>query len=239
MTPERVEKTMRWVMILIAQFLVLTFLAMPLYSGGNDLDPTAPGYSFSRNFFSTLGLTVAYGRPNTASAVLFFIAMAGGGLGLALFTLAFPSFFQDSFIARWASRIGSLFGIVSGLFFIGVAFTPANLATNLHIFFVMWAFQLFPIGVIFYIVAILRQQDYPNRHAILFGLFAVALFGYVWLLNNGPGTGTASGLVIQAVGQKAIAYLSLPTIFYQAWVTRKMAAGRAGAAKLQPRGGSR
>ncbi len=235
MTPERADALMRWVMILIAQFVTLTTLAMLAYSGGNDLDPAAPGYSFSHNFFSALGLTAAYGRQNPVSAGLFMIALAGGGLGLVLFTLAFPSFFAGSFIARWASRIGSGIGMVSGLFFIGVAFTPANLAPAQHVFFVMWAFQLFPFAVIFYILAILRQPDYPNRHALLFAVFAAALFGYVWLLNHGPGTGTPEGLVIQAVGQKIIAYFSLSTVFYQAWIARKRTASQPVSAGMVPK----
>jgi len=225
-TNQKSDNLMRWVMIFVAQFVTLTFIAMFFYAGGHEADPGAAGYSFTRNFFSSLGVTVAYGKPNTIAAVLFFIAMSGGGLGLILFTLAFPSFCKESFIARWTSRIGSAIGIVSGLFFIGVAFTPANLLPIQHRFFVLWAFQLFPLAVVFYIIAILREEDYPNKYAILFGVFAAALVGYIWLLRAGPDTDTEAGLVIQAVGQKFIAYFTLITIYYQAWVARRLLAAR-------------
>ena len=234
MTNERADNLMRWVMIFVAQFIVLTLIAMFFYAGGHQADPAATGYSFTRNFFSSLGLTEAFGKPNIASAALFFIAMAGAGLGLILFTLAFPSFCQESFLARWTSRIGSGIGIISGIFFIGVAFTPANLLPVQHRLFVLWGFQLFPLAVLFYIVAILREDDYPNKYAILFAVFAFALVGYIWLLRAGPGTDTEAGLIIQVVGQKIIAYFSLITIYYQAWVARGLLVARSRAEALAP-----
>ncbi len=221
-TPARADHLMRWVMLAIAQFVVLTLLAMLFYAGGNQLDAAAPGYSFTRNFFSSLGLTVAYGQPNTLSASLFFIAMTGAGLGLIAFALGFPACVSSTPLSKWAAWLGSAVAILSGACFIGVALTPANLDRPRHLFFVYWAFQLFPAAVLFYVTAILLDKNYPNRHALLFAVFGAALVGYVWLINAGPNIDTLKGLMIQAVGQKIIAYFSLITVFHQARIARTM-----------------
>ena len=216
------DQSLRLVIGAIVIFLGLTVLAMFLYVGGNDIDPSSSGYSFTRNFFSTLGLTVAYGRPNTLSAVLFFIALLGVGLGLVLFFLVYPRYFTGQLSCRIWSLLGSAFGIASGICFIGVAFTPADLYRPAHIQFVLWAFRLIPIAIVFYTFAILQHRIYPSRYAVVFAVFALLLTAYVWLLTEGPSTDTAEGLVIQAVGQKVIVYTSLLSIFLQARTARKL-----------------
>ena len=68
------------------QFIVLTVIAMILYPGGLLTDDSTTGYNFFRNFFSDLGRTVNYaGGGQWGSAVLFFIALALGGVGLIYF----------------------------------------------------------------------------------------------------------------------------------------------------------
>lgn len=198
------------------QFVLLTTMAMLCYAGGTHTEPTAPGYSFFRNFFSDLGLTRTHGgRPNTTSAVLFFIALTVAGSGLVLFFLAFPRFFTGSPLNKVLSRVGSVFGVLSGLCFIGVAFTPANLYLPVHAQFVLRAFQAFPVAVTFYVAAILCQRDYPRRFALIFALFAVLLIAYLFLLTRGPSSRTPEGLVIQATGQKIIVYASVVSILIQ------------------------
>lgn len=216
------DKSLGVVITAIIIFLVLTVLAMFLYVGGNEIDPSAPHYSFSRNFFSTLGLTVAYGQPNTASAILFFIALMSVGLGLILFFLVYPRYFTGQLSCRIWSLLGSAFGIISGVCFVGVAFTPADLFYDAHVDFVLWAFRLIPIAIVFYTFAILQHRLYPSRNAIGFAVFAALLIAYVWLLTEGPSSKTPDGLLIQAVGQKVIAYTSLLSIFIQARSARKL-----------------
>ena len=198
------------------QFVVLTAVAMPFYAGGTHTDPTASGYSFLRNFFSDLGVTeTRAGRPNTISAALFFTALTLAGVGLVLFFFAFTQFFAGSLLGKVLSWLGSIFGVASGLCFVGVAFTPANLYLAAHAQFVLWAFRAFPVAVIFYIVAILCQRGYPKRFALVFIVFAVLLIAYLFLLTKGPSSQTAEGLMIQATGQKVIVYASIVSILIQ------------------------
>lgn len=198
------------------QFVVLTAVAMLFYPGGTHTDPTTSGYSFFRNFFSDLGLTRTHGGwPNTVSATLFFIALTLAGSGLVLFFVAFPRFFAGSPLSKALSWLGSAFGVIAGLCFVGVAFTPANLYLSAHGQFVLRAFQAFPLAVIFYVAAILCQRNYPRRYALVFAVFAVLLIAYLLLLTRGPSSRTPAGLVIQATGQKVIVYASVISILIQ------------------------
>jgi len=87
------------------QFVVLTLLAMLFYPGGTKTDPTTPGYSFFRNFFSELGLTRGYGgQPNTISTALFVVSLTVTGIALALFFVGFTQFFRRSLSGRILSR---------------------------------------------------------------------------------------------------------------------------------------
>lgn len=219
---QRDQRLYSGVIYTTTQFVILTFVAMFFYPGGNFSDRTADGYSFFLNFFSELGLTVAYGQPNPLSAVLFFIAMSGAGVGLILFCIVFPRFFINNKGNKYLTRAGSLFGILSGIGFIGVAFTPANLLIDLHNQFVFWAFLLLPVATILYTISIFREKSFPNNYAFVFGVYSLMLVGYVFLILYGPGGSTRNGLMIQATGQKIIGYASIISILIVALGARKL-----------------
>ena len=209
------------------QFVVLTAVAMFFYPGGTFVDPLSRGYSFFRNFFSDLGRTRTHsGEPNTVSAILFFVALTLVGLGLAAFFLAMPRFFQGR-PARLLGRLGAGAGLVSGLSFIGVAFTPADLIGWLHRLFVQVAFVAFFVAVLLYIASILRTGAYPNRYALVFGAFVVLLAAYLVLLFFGPSLLSSRGLIIHATGQKMVVYAAIVAALIQAAGARRLAAGDA------------
>ncbi len=201
-----------------ALFIVLTVIAMFIYPGGSLTDPTTKGYSFFSNFFSELGFLVTKsGAVNTPSAVLFITSLTLAGLGLVLFFLAFPQFFQGIKAGWTLSLLGSTFGILSGICFVGVAWAPGDVNLDLHVFFVMWAFRLFPVAVFFYAVAIFRQPDYPNSYGWVFIIFGLLLIVYIFLLEFGPSAmDSTTGQFIQAAGQKVIVYASIGSIMIQA-----------------------
>jgi hypothetical protein len=201
-----------WVIYSSAQFVVLTFIAMLFYPGGNFSDSGAEGYSFFLNFFSELGVTVAYGQPNPVGTVLFFIALSVAGAGLISFFLIFPRFFAENKVNKYLTRFGSMFGVLSGVGFIGVAFTPANLLIDLHTQFVFYAFLLLPVATILYTLAIFREKRFPNNYAVIFSIYSLMLIAYVFLLFYGPAGDTRTGLMIQATGQKIIGYASIISI---------------------------
>ncbi|MFC1922997.1 hypothetical protein ACFLY4_06880 [Chloroflexota bacterium] len=216
-------KLFSFIMAACFLFLVLTSLAMVYYPGGTRSTPETKGYLFFENFFSELGLSRTYtGGPNNVSFLLFTAALALAGLALTLYFIISPSLFWDSRITRVLSLFGTFFGIISGLSFIGVAFTPADLYLEPHQLFVQLAFTTFFVAVVFYALAILLNRSYPNLYALVNITFGALLGAYIWLLFFGPSTNTSSGLVIQVAGQKIIAYAAIISVLIQAYGSRSM-----------------
>lgn len=212
----------KWVyqamMIALVGFIVLTTVAMLLYRGGNAFDKTAVSYVFTQNFFSDLGMSISYlGEPKLLTMVLFMIALGGTGLGLIGYSLASPCFFRQTAVSHWSARIGSVFGLLSGLSYIGIAFTPSNLHLEPHKLFVLTAFSGFLITAVFYTIAILFTQTYPNQYAYAYSFFAVALAFYVWFILYGPSFDTAKGALIQVTAQKLIVYTAIFSMMIQAY----------------------
>jgi hypothetical protein len=204
-------------------FVLLTALAMLVYRGGTKADHSMPGSSFLENFFSDLGRTEAWsGAGNAVSSALFIVALSLAGAMLAMFFVAFTQFFGQTLWTKLFSRLGAVAGVASGVCFVGIAATPANLHGWAHGVFVDWAFRTFLLAVVLYTVAILAQRDYPRRLALVFALFAILLAAYVVLITIGPSTDTASGLKIQVTGQKIIVYAAIIAIFIQAWAALRL-----------------
>jgi len=189
---------------------------MLFYPAGTLTDPTTSGYSFLTNYFSDLGLTWSHSRQrNTVSAILFIAALTLAGAGLILFFLVFPAFLARSRSGKLLSRIGSILGVTAGIVFIGVALTPANLHLGTHIAIMMWAFRTFAVAVICYTIAIFREQDYPNRYGFILVAFAALLVLCVLLLVAGSAYDSPEGIMVQAVGQKTMAYAAVISILLQ------------------------
>lgn len=210
-------KVFRLVAVVCVLFTGLTAIAMLLYPGGTFNDQTSQGYSFFNNFFSDLGMTETRNNAsNTTSMVLFTSALTAVGFGLAIFFIAFAQLFISEGSSKWLSALGAIFGVVAGICFIGVAFTPWNLYLEAHNLFVRWAFRLFLAAVILFIIAAWREKNLPRRFAWVFIVFAVVLTGYVLLLTFGPSVQTREGQMIQAAGQKIIVYASIMSVLIQA-----------------------
>jgi len=218
-TPFWQKNVYRYVFIGCGLFVLLTIASMFAYPGGTYTNEATAGYDFFRNFFSDLGrVRLINGDPNTASLIFFFIALTLAGSGLVLFFIAFRSFFTTDRTGYWTSMIGTIFGVASGLCFIGVAFTPYDVFLDRHVDFVFWAFRTFLIAVSVYAFVIFRQNEYPRKYGWIFVAFAVSLAAYLILLTYGPEAKTPSGLIIQATGQKIIVYVSIISVMAQSWL---------------------
>ncbi|MBF0443692.1 MAG: hypothetical protein HQK54_17425 [Oligoflexales bacterium] len=185
-------------------FLILTLMAMYIYSGGTKFNPSEAGYDFARNFFSDLGRYQTFaGQSNFISMILFSVAAGSAAIGQFLFFLATPTLFTK---ARGLARTGSFFGLCASLCYLGIALTPADILFVPHYTFVRLAFSLFLPASVFYGMAILRSDHYPGIYAAVFLIFTLILAAYLTLLFFGPGIKTPEGLLIQVVGQKIIVY---------------------------------
>ena len=204
-------------------FLLLTALAMLAYPGGTFSDPATRGYSFFENFFSDLGMSVSHsGQANPLARLLFTVAMNFAGLGMIFFFLAFWQFFRQETLTRLLTKLGSGLGVLAGVCFIGVAFTPHDLYLDAHAEFVRWAFRLFPLAVLCYALAMHREQ-YSRREQVVFVVFFGLLVAYLLLLEFGPSVESYYGMLIQAVGQKIIVFASIISVMIQASAARKLA----------------
>jgi hypothetical protein len=205
------RRTFRFVIFACLWFLMLTGLAMLAYPGGAHQNKHSIGYSFFTNFFSDLGRTVAHnGAPNSISASLFFAALCCAGTALVAFFIGFSVFFgKNSTVSKGFAWLGSVFGVIAGLCFIGVAFTPANLAGAAHNGFVFSAFRTFLLAVFIYVFVILFDGGFPRWTASIFVIFTGLLIAYLVLLTSGPALTSKQGVLIQATGQKIIVYASI------------------------------
>lgn len=209
----------RYIILGCGLFMVLTIAAMFTYPGGNVNGEPTTGYDFFHNFFSDLGrLRAVTGALNLASAILFCIALTLAGLGLVGFFLAFRSFFQADRAGKVLSGIGTILGAISGLCFVGIAWAPYDVFFSVHYQLVFWAFRSFLAAVSIYSLVIFRQDTYPRRNGWVFILFTLFLGAYLILLTHGPDVKSAAGLLIQAVGQKVIVYVSILSVVAQSWL---------------------
>lgn len=216
------RKFLTFVMAACLLFPILTALAMLFYPGGTRDDPSTRGYRFFENFFSELGLSQSYaGGPQTASFLLFTTALTLAGIALVAYFIIAPSLFWERRKLRLLSLVGSIFGVISGLSFIGVALSPADLYLATHSLFVQLAFVALFVAVAFYTPSVFLQPGFPNVYGWIDLSFGILLGIYVWLLFKGPGSGSHSGLIIQVTGQKIIAYAAVTSMFFMAYGSQR------------------
>jgi hypothetical membrane protein len=181
------------------QFVLLTTIAMRLYPDG---------YKLTQNFFSDLGATRSWwGHPNTASAVLFTIALGTLGIAFIVFAGAWRELGDQ---ARAAGIVSQVCGTLSGAAFLAVAATPVNLALDLHNTFVVSAFGLL-LGYAASLTIVLWKNGAASRLQVLSAVYVVLVLAYVAVVVYAVihGVATERGREVMVVSQKAMAYASM------------------------------
>lgn len=200
----------RWA---VQSAVVLALGSVLKYPGGSRLDHAAAGYSFSHNFLSDLGMTVAYsGRPNSFGAFLFTLSLSIIVFGLGGTLVGFTRLYSETPQARGLSRAAAACGVVVCVGLMGVALTPENRGLELHIKFTMLAFRVFPLIPLLLGLASRYSTGLKRRVAHGWTALTAVLIAYVVLIGWGPTTATPQGLVIQITAQKVVA-MSLIVIF--------------------------
>jgi len=219
------NKVFSFVIVGSCQYIVLTIIAMFLYAGGTLDNPNQKGYSFFYNFFSDLGRTTNHlGEPNTISWFLFTISAIVVGITMIVFYLSWTYLFKDSEKSNNISKIGSIFGSIAGLSFIGVAFTPYDLLLDLHIQFVQLGFLFTFLGISIYSLLLFMHSTYPKVFSYALMVQSLLSFLFLLLLFFGPTAESSTGLFIQVVGQKIIIYAMATSYIiqgYGAWQMTK------------------
>ena len=199
----------------------LASAAMFRYPGGTVLDPTTHRYSLSRNFFSDLGMTVAYNRePNRLGAAFFVLSvfLLVVGLGHAVLSIA-RQLAAHPAARRWA-RSAAVALLLAGVSFAGVAVTPENRAMDMHVAFTFWGWRIVPVVAGLLAVASFHSPGLPRRVAIMWLVVTILLAAYAALLDWGPSVATVDGLVVQVIAQKAAVVIVLAAVLFSPAVAR-------------------
>ncbi len=154
------------------QMIVLTLIAMILYTDG---------YSFSDHYFSHLGLThTPNGSNNTICQILFVIALVGAAISLIPFWIVITTIFSDLEGIKYLSYFGSILGLLSSPFLIGVAIFPGDTYGALHSMSARNFFLLFAVAILVYSIAIFFNKDYQNIYAIVGIIFSVIIVLFIF-----------------------------------------------------------
>lgn len=158
-------------------FIVLIFIAMIFYSGGNYDNPYFLGYSFWKNLISDMGRAFAYsGRPNTVSMIIFSIGIVLYALSLIPCSLVFPHLFQNGEKERKRAKLGSIFGLIAFISMIGVVFAPIDLFYTPHgILAIIIYISLF-FNAIYYSLVLYKNKKFPKICKIIFLTYLIIFF---------------------------------------------------------------
>jgi len=195
-------------------FILFSTMAMICFRGGSEYDPQALSYNFFTNYFSDLGYVQTYsGESNTISLILFAIAMCIIGITCIPFMFTFYRQFPIKTLERYIALLGGIIGIVSGLGYIGVGFTPMDQVEILHDLMTSIAFGGNMGAALFFAIAIFRSRIIPHKYGFL--LLGVVLIISVFsvLQISLYGIETPFVRTLTATGQKVIVYLQLFLLF--------------------------
>ena len=209
----------------ILWFVVCAGASMLLYPGGTRLDRGAVGYSFTQNAFSELGRTVARnGEPNLASATLFVLGLTPAGLGLAAFFVALlPLVSNHSRTASWLARLGCVAGIIAGVAYVAVAWTPADRLPAEHVFAERIAFRSFLVASVLLGLVTAGSKGFTFRASAAWWSFGALLLAFILIGIFGPSRRTEAGLVVQVVAQKVIVFSALVIVAFQSYEAQRAA----------------
>ena len=223
----------RWAALIAT---TLAVVAAFRYPGGTFNDHSTRGYSFTENFLSDLGATVAHnGEANRLGAVLFVVALLLLVVGIGGSLVGLVRLHSSDPEGRPFARFAGLVGLAVCLCFAGVAVTPENRLLGAHVFFTKAAFRLFPLVPLFLFFASLRVHDLSNGVRTAWAFLTVMLAGYVWVLDFGPRVSAPGGLVTQVTAQKIISITVVATFVYLSVAAEQRMVAAVGAARtLEP-----
>jgi hypothetical membrane protein len=210
--------TLRWLRLIILWFVVCVAASMLLYPGGTRLEPSTDGYSFTRNALSDLGRTVTRsGATNTASLALFVAALTPAGASLVVFFAMLWPLVVGPGVMGTVARLGCLVGMVAGVGYVAVAWTPADQVMQWHILAERTAFRSFLVASVLLGIATWRAPRFSWHASAGWWSFAVLLTVFIVIGVYGPRRNTDFGLMFQTVAQKAIVFSALAIVAFQSY----------------------
>ena len=205
----------------IVLFILLVMLGAMSYEGGHRLDLNSEGYSFSNNYLSDLGrIKTVAGMDNSIPFYCFNGALIILSVVFSFYFLFLPSVYDESTEIQNISRVGSIFGFLASICFAGVAYTPADLFIEAHIFFADWLFRLMNLTIVFYAVTYILMKRNYFIFSIIFGIVALVVTAHIVLSDFGLSRFFNEPHTVRVLSQKAatialIISVPLMTIYNQ------------------------
>ena len=198
---------------------------MWIYPGGTIHDRQVEGYSFWMNYFSDLGRNYTFdGTSNLACHTLFKTTITISGICIMLFFSGLRMFFSGV-TAKGIATIATIFGVVAGGCYIGLAWYPYDTFFWKHRYYVQAGFISFFMMSIFYSWAIFHDEFYPKKYGRAFLVFMLILAPQILIMIYGPRSWTSpNALFLQASSQKIVVYAEILVLLYQAiglWQNQK------------------
>jgi hypothetical protein len=207
-------------LVAIPRYAILLFIALfctsiYFYNGGTLHNPNTVGYSFSRNFFSDLGIL---SEDNIISVILFAAGLLLVGLNFILYFYNFMKLFNDNSLNSKIGKAGSVFGIIGAVFFIIIGFTPHNYVHDSHIVAVNWAFRSFCIASLLLFYSMYNDKRFESKYALGYLIFSILIFSYIIVLEFGPSPNEGDfSLMFNVIAQKIIVLVFILSVFYQSF----------------------
>tara|TARA_A100001011_G_scaffold303844_1_gene318025 strand:- start:2 stop:721 length:720 start_codon:yes stop_codon:yes gene_type:complete len=205
----------------IILFIFLVMMGAMSYEGGHRLDLNSEGYSFSNNYLSDLGrIKTVAGMDNSIPFYCFNSALIILSVVFSFYFLFLPSVYDETIKIQNISQVGSVFGFLASICFAGIAFTPADLFIDAHIFFADWLFRLMNLTIVFYAVTYVMMKKNYFIFSFIFGIVALVVTAHIILSDFGLARFFNEPHTVRVLSQKAatislIISVPLMTIYNQ------------------------
>ena len=207
--------------VAIVVFIFLVIMGAMSYEGGHRLDLNSEGYSFSNNYLSDLGrIKTVAGMDNSIPFYCFNSALIILSVVFSFYFLFLPSVYDESIEIQNIARVGSVFGFLASICFAGVAYTPADLSIDAHIFFADWLFRLMNLTIVFYAITYIMMKKNYFIFSFIFGIVALVVTAHIVLSDFGLARFFHEPHIVRVLSQKAatialIISVPLMTIYNQ------------------------
>ena len=168
--------------------------------------------------------SLATGSRIVASATLFVLGLTPAGLGLSAFFIALlPLVSNHSRAVKWLARFGCVAGIIAGVAYVAVAWTPADRLPAEHVLAERTAFRSFLVASVLLGFVTAGSKAFTFRAAAAWWSFGALLLGFILIGIFGPSRRTESGLIVQVVAQKVIVFSALVIVAFQSYEAQRAA----------------
>lgn len=186
--------------LLFVQYIVVTFIMMWFYDGGNRYAPELKYFVLDQNYLSDLGRSVSFSSSDNPSYIFYSLTLGLVGIGILLFFLHI----QSTMISK-AKYLITVSAIVSTIGYIGIACYPVDIDLATHVSYGRLAFLSFFITTI--ITHVLLDKQWHSTANKLFYILNLMLFCYLILIFFGPSSTLGVwALQLKTIAQKITVY---------------------------------